>query len=223
MGTMPHDLRPLATRHPRAGYRHSRGSDCPGRQQLEHAPLRAQARDSVLAAHCRRLRRDSLFAASNLLPSVGRKREALDSIAPYVRGESSSIPSTVAFLKRLGNAGSMGVANATWARRTTFNELNASGNLRLIENRVDARRSHYALTFHQLMPAEMRDSLDMASARASKLPRLLVWIRSEDFADLMNQELNYALFVRLVVDSFYSQANELLRDVNKEIRRCVAE
>lgn len=181
------------------------------------------------------LRRDSLTAATNLLPAVTRKLQAIEAVAPYIRRRTTAITDTLIFLKKLGNAGSMGVANAAWAQRTTFNEMNSTGNLRLIrapdlrasivryyadmqvlENRVDARRSHYALSVHRIMPAELRDSLDLDSVRLFDINRLLSRIRTAEFEDELNQEINYALFVRLMVQEFTRRSNELLKQVQAD-------
>lgn len=186
------------------------------------------------------LRRDSLMAATNLLPAVTRKLDAIRIVAPYIRRQSTAIGDTLAFLKTVGLAGSMGVANATWVQRTTFNEMNSTGNLRLIRdpelrarvvryytdmqvlgNRVDSRRSNYALSVHRLMPAEMRDSLDLDNVRQFNLHRLLKRITTSEFEDELNQEINYALFVRLMVMDFRNQTNELLHEVNVRLQKTV--
>ena len=106
-----------------------------------------------------------------------RKRKALATVAPFIRRETTSVSDALAFLKALGMGGSMGVANASWARRVTFNELNTTGSLRLIED------------------ADLRARI------------------------VSYQEINYAMFVNLMVQTFSAQTNDLLKRVRTELKR----
>lgn len=142
------------------------------------------------------------------------KRESLDIIAPVVRGQSPVPANTEEFLKHVARGGIAGTVAATWYTDTTFQDLRATGNLRLIKDpdirakisryyegmqsealRVEARFTNYAAFVHAVLPAELRDDIDLDALEAFGTDYALERLLTDDFRDLLNQEYNLMFFL----------------------------
>lgn len=142
------------------------------------------------------------------------KRESLDIIAPVIRGHSPVPADLEWFLKHVARGGVSGTSVDSWYTDTTFQDMRATGNLRLIQDpdvraeiseyyegmqreslRVEARFSDYALFVHALIPAEMRDDIDLDTLEAFGTEYALKRLLTDEFRDLLNQEYNLMLFM----------------------------
>lgn len=181
--------------------------------------------------------RDSAFVAT-ILPLLARKDSALQRIAPVVRRHTTVIPDTLAFLTDLSLGGAAGLAGVRIATRVTFADLESTGNLRLIrdasvrsaivahyteavaaESRIEGRRSQYALTVHRLQPAELRDRFSLEAVEPFGLQRIFSRVTTEEFEDLLNQEINYSIFARATLEQFAGATNEVLARLRAAARK----
>lgn len=178
------------------------------------------------------LRSDSIALQETFLPLLARKDSALTAIAPVVRGAPLK-GDTLAFLDVAALGGLLGTNNRiTLARRATYDELIATGNLSLIRSqklrtalvehymnvdetaaRLQARVANYPLFVHQYYPAEMRSELTPAAVRAFGVPRALRAFRSPAFEALMDQEINATYFMGSMLQTTAQETNDLLRQV----------
>lgn len=162
-----------------------------------------------------------------------RKLNALDSIAPVIRGEQT-IPEDLESFFRNVSLGAIGGASPThWTTSTTFQEMRSTGNLRLIRNsglrsrislyyeefdefytRTRDRRTGYTKLIWSVLPGELRERMDLAAIEEFGIERALNRIISPEFQDLMHQEYNYAFF-NLNVDS--SSAKQLVEELENHI------
>lgn len=142
------------------------------------------------------------------------KRESLEAIAPVIR-EQTKVPADVErFLKQVARGGIAGTSAITWYTDTTFQDMRATGNLRLIRDpdiraqisryyeamqsealRVEARFTNYVPFVHTLLPAELRDDIDLDALEAFGTDYALKRLLTDDFRDLLNQEYNLMLFL----------------------------
>ena len=163
-----------------------------------------------------------------------RKMKALDTIAPIVRG-NAPIPEDTESLLRNVSMGALGGASPTnWTTSTTFEDLRSTGNLRLIRNaelrrkisryyeefdeyhtRTRDRRTEYAKTVWSIMPAELRENMNLAAMEDFDIDAALKVITSPEFQKLLNQEYNYAYF-NMRIDS--SSAKELVKELDSYIQ-----
>jgi hypothetical protein len=138
---------------------------------------------------------------------------------------------TLAFLEAVSQGGRLGSASAlTLARRTTFDELIATGNLGIIRsaalraalvdyyeqariqsNRLLARVPDYPLAVHAYYPAELRGDRTLDDVRAFGVRRAVEGFRSSEFEAVMDQEFNYMYMLRPTFDDFVQATNQLLR------------
>jgi hypothetical protein len=142
-----------------------------------------------------------------------RKLRALDAIAPVVRGNQPVPEDVESFLRNVALGGIGGASSTHWVADTTFEDMKSTGNLRLIRNadlrtaiaryyddfdalyvRSRDRKTGYAMFVHSLLPAELRNDMDLTAMREFDIDRALGRVRSVDFQNLMNQEYNYAYF-----------------------------
>jgi len=142
------------------------------------------------------------------------KRESLEIIAPVIRGQSPVPANTEEFLKHVARGGIAGTVAATWYTDTTFQDLRATGNLRLIKDpdirakisryyegmqsealRVEARFTNYVTFVHAVLPAELRDDIDLDSLESFGIDYALKRLLTNDFRDLLNQEYNLMFFL----------------------------
>ena len=63
-----------------------------------------------------------------------RKFQALDAIAPIVRGREAVPDDVESFLRNVALGGLVGASSVAWVTRTTFEDLVSTGNLRLIRD-----------------------------------------------------------------------------------------
>lgn len=79
------------------------------------------------------LRQDSSTFDGGWIPALERKLAAMEAVGPYARGQTRSVGDTLAFLENVAAAGAGGFT--AWAfDLPTFDDLMATGNLRLIED-----------------------------------------------------------------------------------------
>lgn len=184
------------------------------------------------------LRSDSVRYADLFLPALATKDSALSAIAPVIRGAPLR-GDTLAFLSTVALGGRLGSAQPTGlARRTTFDELIATGNLSLIRapslraalvdhynqdqiqaSRLKARVPDYPMAVHAYYPAELRGERAPGDVRAFGLRRAVEGFRSPQFEAVMDQEFNYMYLARAVMQSMADETNELLRRVESARER----
>ena len=142
------------------------------------------------------------------------KRESLETIAPVIRGQSQVPADVEGFLKHVARGGIAGTSAITWYTDTTFQDMRATGNLRLIQDpdiraqisryyeavqlealRVEARFTNYVPFVHAVLPAELRDDIDLDALEAFGTDYALKRLLTDEFRDLLNQEYNLLLFL----------------------------
>ena len=142
------------------------------------------------------------------------KRESLEAIAPIIRRQSQVPDDVEGFLKQVARGGIAGTSASAWYTDTTFQDMRATGNLRLIRDpgiraqiseyyeavqsealRVEARFTNYASYVHSLLPAELRDEIDLEALDAFGTDYAVKRLLTDDFRDLLNQEYNLMLFL----------------------------
>lgn len=143
------------------------------------------------------------------------KFEAIDAVAPVVRGQAPVPDDVETFLINVSLGGLLGAANSNWTTNTTFEDLKSTGNLRLIRDtdlrrgisnyyhfadmwhsRVQGRQTDYVDMVHKIIPAELRENLDTDALNKFGVDRALEKILSPAFQDVLNQEMNYAYFLQ---------------------------
>jgi len=175
------------------------------------------------------VRFDSISMANTFLPALAQKDSVLQIVAPAVRGGPLGAD-TLAFLDALALGGRLGTkSQLVLARRTTFDELVATGNLsllrsaalrsslvdyhmsaELISRRMLARLPDYPMAVHAYYPAELRGDKPDEAVRAFGLRRAVEGFRSPEFEAVMNQELNYTYFAGPLLNSGARRVNEML-------------
>jgi len=166
--------------------------------------------------------RDVRYITTAWRPRLRIKRESLESIAPVIRGQSPVPTDRVAFLKSVSLGGIHGTSTAAWYTDTTFQDLRATGNLRLIQDatiradiaryyemlesealRLETRFTNYVPFVHSVMPSELREDIDSESLEQFGTDYALERLLSDEFRGLFNQEYNLMLFMeRLEVAEF---------------------
>jgi hypothetical protein len=143
-----------------------------------------------------------------------RKLAVLREIAPVVRGRQPIPDDPMEFLGNVSRGGMGGFAASNWIKRTTYDDLISTGNLRLIRDtalrqhistyyqasefqmaRLRPRVSGYVPFVHAHMPAELRDDLTQEAMEAFGIERALAAFTSPEFESLLNKEINLALFM----------------------------
>lgn len=144
-----------------------------------------------------------------------RKLEALDAIAPIVRGRDPVPDDLESFLRNVALGGMGGASSTRWVTSTTIDDLISTGNLRLIRDadlrrkiaryyadfdtlygRSRDRRSGYVKYVHTLLPAELRQDMDLAAMKDFGTDRAVEGFTSIEFQNLLNQEYNFTFFVQ---------------------------
>ena len=160
------------------------------------------------------LNRDFRYIDQVWKPLLKVKRESLESIAPVIRGRSPIPEDHVAFLKAVSLGGVMGTSAIAWYTDTTFQDMRATGNLRLIQDatvrveiseyyefldsqtrRVEKRFSNYVPFVHSVIPSELRGDIDAESLQEFGVDFALERLLSDQFRELLNQEYNLMLFM----------------------------
>jgi hypothetical protein len=144
-----------------------------------------------------------------------QKLQILDAIAPIVRG-NEPIPGDIeSFLRNVALGGIGGASSTRWVTSTTFDDLRSTGNLRLIRDaelrrkiaryydefdtlysRARDRKSGYVSYVHSLLPAELREDMDLSAMQDFGIDRALEHFVSTEFQSLLSQEYNYTFFVQ---------------------------
>lgn len=173
--------------------------------------------------------------SENAIPT---KMAALDAIAPVVR-RIQPVPEDVeAFLKNVTLGGMGGASPRHFVTATTFEDLKATGNLRLIRDtelrskindyyvgfdndhaRVLARTTGYFMFVHSILPVEKRQNFNMEAIQEFGVQRALEKVLSKEFQDLLSQEYNFAYFMQSTYTYFASRANELAKELDAHIRQ----
>jgi hypothetical protein len=173
---------------------------------------------------------DIWFVQTRYQPRLARKREALDFIQPIVSGQVAVPEDLVSFFQAVSLGGIMSGSAQTWYADITFNDLRATGNMRVIQNseirdlianyygRMEAvfegmtfRHTDYVSFVHTAIPAELRENLDLAALESFGVDFALSRIMSDDFRSLVNEEYNYMLYVsRLTIEE---EATTLLQSL----------
>ena len=144
---------------------------------------------------------------------LDRKLQALDAIAPVVRG-LEPVPSDLeTFLRNVALGGLGGASSTYWITDTTFEDMKATGSLRLIRDaemrrtigryygdfdnffaRSRDRKTGYVSFVHSRLPAELRDDMDFSDMVKFGAADTIEEFISPEFQYLLNQEYNYAYF-----------------------------
>ena len=158
--------------------------------------------------------------------ALTRKVAAL-SHADSIINARAALGDTLTFLQALINA-----ANFSWnqprVRTTTFQELQSTGNLRLISDpeiramivryytsaegdylRIAARQTRYGDLTYELLPRKDEFVLDSTAAR-SRMSSLTNSVLRSDISGAIMAERNYATFVRSMNAGLQQRALELL-------------
>jgi len=147
-------------------------------------------------------------------PRLKVKRNALESVAPVIRGQAPVPDDVFEFLRNVSLGGVMGTLAAAWHTDTTFQDMRATGNLRLIERaevradiseyyeildsetrRVERRFTDYVPFALTVLPGELRDDLDFDSMQQFGVDYALQRLLTDDFRNQLNREYNLLLFM----------------------------
>lgn len=153
------------------------------------------------------------------------KRESLEAIAPVIRRQVQLPDDVEEFLTHVARGGIAGTSAASWYTDTTFQDMRATGNLRLIKDpeiraeisryyeavqsealRVEARFTNYVPFVHAILPAELRDDIDLGALEEFGTDYALRRLLTDDFRDLLNQEYNLLLFLESREYQTFSQS-----------------
>lgn len=166
------------------------------------------------------------------------KFDALDAIAPVVRGREPVPEDLETFLINVTRGGIGGASPTYFVTATAFEDLKATGNLRLIRNtelrskinryyvsfennhpRIVARTTGYFMFVHSILPAEFRQSINMEVIQDFGVDHALEKILSHEFQDLLNQEYNFAYFIQFMYPQYARYSNELAAEVQAYIQQ----
>jgi len=181
---------------------------------------------------------DEKWVSEIFANAVGRKMEALDAIAPVVRGMEPVPEDLETFLKNVALGGIGGAYPNYFVTATTFDDLKATGNLRLIldadirsklnqyyvnfdnqHRRLLARRTGYFMYVHSFLPAELRDRLAMDAMNEFGVQHALEKILSHEFQDLLNQEYNFGYFIQSMYGRYAEVTKNMAEEVDAHIRK----
>ena len=154
------------------------------------------------------------YIATVWVPRLKMKRESLEFIAPVIRGQQAVPADILGFMTHVSLGGVMGTSAAVWYTDTTFQDMRATGNLRLIQDptiraeisdyyetlesetlRVERRFTNYVQFVHSVMPAELRDDIDLESLEEFGADYALQRLLTDEFRNALNQEYNLMLFM----------------------------
>ena len=184
------------------------------------------------------LREDNEWVVGYMTNAVARKFDALNAIAPVVRGKEPVPEDVETFLKNVTLAAIGGASPNYFVTPTTFEDLKATGNLRLINDteirrklnkyyddyknqhqRILSRRTGYFMLVHEILPAELRQNMTMDAIRKFGVERALEKIVSPEFEDLLNQEFNFGYFIRLNYAWYMDRSSTMVEEVEARIRQ----
>ena len=183
------------------------------------------------------LKSDEAWASDSFEYTIARKMAALDAIAPVVRGREPVPEDMETFLENVTHGGIAGAAPNYFVNATTFEDLKATGNLRLIRDtamrsklndyyveydndhrRIVARTTGYFMFVHSILPAELRQNFTMEAINEFGVEHALEKILSHEFQELLNQKYNYAYFLDFMYAQYAQISNELAQEIDKHIR-----
>jgi len=160
------------------------------------------------------INRDLDYIESIWKPRLLLKREALESIAPVIRGKSPVPDDVAGFLTDVSLGGVLGMSAAFWYTDTTFQDLRATGNFRLIVDPairaevseyyellaattlgVERRFGSYASFVHSIMPAELRGDINLETIEQFGVDYAMRRLLTDEFRNMLNQEYNLLLYM----------------------------
>ena len=165
------------------------------------------------------------------------KFKALDAIAPVVRGREPAPDDVQTFLMNVSLGGIGGASPNYFVNTTTFEDLKATGNLRLIRDtdirskinqyysgyennhrRTVARTTGYFMFVHKILPAELRGEMTNDAVTEFGVEHALEKVMTHEFQDLVNQEYNFAYFIEDMYSQYARLSAELAAEVDAHIR-----
>lgn len=184
------------------------------------------------------IKSDERWVSEYIETRLVTKFAALNAIAPVVRGREPVPEDLQTFLINVTLGGMGGASPTYFVTVTTFDDLKATGNLRLIRNtelrskinnyyvafennhrRIMVRTTGYFMFVHAILPAELRDRVSMEAMQEFDIDHALNKVMSHEFQDLMNQEFNFAYFMERMYARYAKVSNELAREVADHIRQ----
>lgn len=160
-------------------------------------------------------RLDLEYITNGYKPGVERKMQALQYVLPYVRGQEPIPEEPLDFLMNISLGGILSASKRLdFATDATYRDLQSTGNMRLIgdtdvrssivryyqsiENevtRIEGRNSGYTQFVHGVIPAELRDEMNMAAIREVGVEFAIRRLTSDEFRTIANAEHNKALLM----------------------------
>lgn len=196
---------------------------------------RSDRQDHVIATEYIKSLQESInvdlrYVENNWKPALRAKREALESVLPVVHGHEPVPDDIETFFKNVSMGGIGSATRQSWIADNVYRDLVSTGNLRLIRDpglrgrvsqyygytdsmieRLRGRHTGYVLYVHTIMPAELRDDVNLAAYENFGIDYALSRILSDDFRGLANAEYNALLFSESL--DFESLAISLLEDL----------
>ena len=184
--------------------------------------------------------RDINYLTTNWYPRLDGKSAALDAIAPVVRHQVPVPEDVETFLINVSRGGMQGASIAGWVNDITFRDLRSTGNFRLIRSpdvraqignyysivdsqikRVEARDTNYVSFVHSVLPAELREDMNIESMDQFGVDFALKRLLSDEFRIVMNKEYNRMLFMRLLdfagfAESMNAELESYLEELKQE-------
>ena len=183
------------------------------------------------------LKTDEAWVTGYLEGPLKLKFKAMDAIAPVVRGRDPVPEDVDTFLLNVTLGGLGGASPNYFVNTTTFDDLKATGNLRLIRDtdirgkingyyllyendhrRTVVRTTGYFMFVHKILPAELRQNITMEAINEFGVEHALEKIMTHEFEDLLNQEYNFAYFIENMYGQYAQISGNLAADVDKHIR-----
>lgn len=183
------------------------------------------------------LKRDKAWVTNYNEGAMKAKFEALDAITAVVRGQEPVPEDVEAFLLNVTLGGIGGASPNYFVNTTTFDDLKATGNLRLLNDteirgklsayynlyennhrRTVERKTGYFMFVHSILPAELRQNITMEAINDFGIEHALEKILTEEFEDLLNQEYNFAIFIRGLYAQYAETSAGLAEEVDAHIR-----
>jgi hypothetical protein len=193
----------------------------------------ARVEDRLEAEYLKRLKEDLIADTATYSfvdRAIDRKIRFL-SLADSVLSGTSVLRDTLGFLQAVV-AGSNFAWNQPSLRTTTFEDLQGTGNLRLISNpelranivryytsadgdydRIRSRRTRYGPMSYELLPRQEEFVLDTAAV-VRELPRLTRAVMTSELASAIVAERNFAQFFRSMITMLRQRALDLLKQLD---------
>ena len=198
---------------------------------------------TYLDALGRDLRRDSALLTNLFVPGSVRSGSDFADIAPILRGEAAVPIDTIGFLRQVIGTSRTPIQVGS---RTTYEELLATGSLRLIESpnvrsaivgyyerkrstesRAADRSSGYADLVRSHLPEFVSGSASAAATpeaseqliRSFGVERAIGALHTQEFVEAMNRHINYNDLVRPLLASMLDYVEALLTLIDGEVER----